>query len=144
MPAGAVAVAADDPDPDPTKRVAAEDEAKRLEGVWEVVYYEFNGTAEPQEMGMKVVFSRAGVRMGDDGEWAYRVDPRKEPAWIDVELNTHRGGGAIRGIYRREGDRMVLCYRLSSPLIKMPRPADFRGASSKVLMTLRRMRTAGK
>ena len=53
-------------DPDPTKLVAAEEEAKRLEGTWEVVYYEASGMTLPEAIGTQVDFSRCRIRMEDE------------------------------------------------------------------------------
>jgi uncharacterized protein (TIGR03067 family) len=150
--AGAAAVAADARDPDPTKRVAAEEEARRLEGVWEVIHYEANGTTDPEKSGMKVVFERGEIRIDDGTEADYRVDPRTDPKRINargigsrvVSLNGNQPCRMffccdLRGIYYREGDRMVLCYGI-------PQPTAFRTAEDcpGTLMTLKRVQPKAK
>jgi uncharacterized protein (TIGR03067 family) len=153
LTAVAAAVAADDPDA--TKRVAAEEEARRLEGTWEVVYYEWAGTAEPQQIGRKFVFTCGRMQVGDVRRWSYRVDPRREPARIDIEAefpadregNQQRGWfrDSFRGIYRCDGDRMVLCYWVRGPGGERER-IEFRTAEDSPgwLMTLRRVQPKAK
>jgi uncharacterized protein (TIGR03067 family) len=93
-----------------------------LQGTWKVAKLWFGGR-EVVVADLEMVF--AGDQIAQRGEGralqaSFRLDPGKDPKEIDF-LFPQRV--TRRGIYRVEGDHMLLCWNLEGP----ERPADFTG-----------------
>jgi uncharacterized protein (TIGR03067 family) len=93
---------------------AAEQDMKRLQGDWIAIKFDNPGrTSDGPPAGL--VFEFRGDRFtmrikGEDrgeDEMTYRLDPSKDPKWIDLERG--EGGGGAEGIYKIEDDELTLC-----------------------------------
>jgi uncharacterized protein (TIGR03067 family) len=121
---------------DPAKR-----DLERLLGTWLLVGGEDKGQpfGEEEARGEKesVIFSGDNMTLvqgqGRD-TWAVRLDPGKNPAWIDL---IYPGGQKVNhAIYRLDGDRLTVCVsRKHNPNSSEERPARFttRRANNKNL-----------
>ena len=131
----AVAVAAPGPK-DPPKR-----DPPSLVGEWRVESLVEDGKSEMLP-AMTLTFQANGkcfAREGDDPPMpaTYTADPKKTPAEIDVTEGRGMGARPMFGIYKFDGDALVLCLAQ-----KGDRPTDFTAAagSRRVLVTLKRIK----
>jgi RNA polymerase sigma factor (sigma-70 family) len=108
--------------PPPPPRAPLTDRA-RLQGTWQVVSMEKAGLValDPDLRftfaGDQLTWSSAGVRTPP---WPYTLDPSQDPKAIDLAAAT----GALRGIYRLDGDMLTLC--LNHDPVNGKRPTAFR------------------
>lgn len=121
----ALALVAQAPEPSPEVKA----ELARHQGVWRSVSFRREGkeTAEAvvrsitrEVEGDRVVWRRDGKSFSGS---TIVLDPRSDPKTIDV----HADGGpgrdkVVRGLYKLEGDRLILCT--ADP--DQPRPNTFR------------------
>jgi uncharacterized protein (TIGR03067 family) len=134
--AAALMVAAAGGDDEPAARA----DADRLQGIWSMLDYQIDGSrsAEPEIRSWLLVVEgdeyNPGVREYSV-EYTYRLRPGRTPKAIDL---LPRAGSSrnqpIRGIYKLEGDRLVLCYPMDP---HGERPAGFsaRAGSGLVRVT---------
>ena len=127
---------------------SAKVEMAKLQGTWQLVYQEMDGTKLPDEEAAKLlhgkmVFSDDKIRYTVEIQFfdfglAYKLDPERQPKTIDLEL-TETGdrkgiGQKMLGIYRLEGDKLKICHNETN------RPVDFQAekGSHNVLIVLNR------
>jgi uncharacterized protein (TIGR03067 family) len=119
--AAGLAVAADTP------KEAARELAK-LQGTWNAVAVEEDGERLPAEKtkGWKLVIkdNKYTFEAGKaSAEGIYRLDPAKTPKAVDAtRTNGPDKGKTLLGIYRLDGDRLMMCF--AEPGQKN-RPASF-------------------
>jgi len=79
------------------------------------------------------------VRNGKAGTRAYALttDPSAQPPAFDLRGIGDVAGRDFRGIYRRQGDSLTICYRLAS---EGGRPTDFEGQRGETVDELVRMK----
>jgi uncharacterized protein (TIGR03067 family) len=76
-----------------------------------------------------MIFAGDQCQLGSPGGAAllmtFQLDPTREPPTIDLDyfLGTEKVPG--RGIYRLEGDRLTICYRLNRGAVSPERPTEF-------------------
>jgi uncharacterized protein (TIGR03067 family) len=100
---------------DAPQKADVKKEVKQLQGTWQMVSHQVDGKPDEALKGaVRVVKGRRfTIRKGDKVLRAGRMklDPSKEPKWIDVTFT--RGpekGKTRRGIYTLEGDTQKICY----------------------------------
>jgi len=117
-----------------------EDEYARLQGTWEFLSMQVDGSPKPEPEYKKftVVF-KSNVWTVLEGtnvkaETPFDLDPTSNPKTIDLYPSD---GRVLQGIYTLAGDRFTMCDRGSE---KGDRPTQFATApnSGLVLVTLRR------
>jgi len=69
---------------------------------------------------------------------SYRVDPKKDPAEIDLIPPADKREVVLQGIYRLDGDTLTLCFRPGAPGAGRPKSFDSPAGSDVIVMTLRR------
>lgn len=116
---------------------AAAGDAQAILGIWEVIALEAGGRPESDKNYRWTTFvftsDKLVLREGFNPpvEFAYMLDPAATPKAIDLIIRGH----TARGIYKLEGDELVLCLSMGGP-----RPASFstRGRKDTEMFTLRR------
>jgi RNA polymerase sigma factor (sigma-70 family) len=120
-------------------------DAQRLRGVWELVWSVNDGEKVPEDQvrGVRLELTDTAFRSDCAGdlfrESTYTIDPTRDPRRLDF---TNRGEFVphlCQGIYRFEGDELVLCY----PRPNAERPANFASEPGSGV-TLTRWRRVGK
>jgi uncharacterized protein (TIGR03067 family) len=127
---------------------------KRLQGNWKIVGHEEGGVPlsarlipSPEVMSIAIAGDRASLKssvplkVGGDvspkvtWEGVFHVDPKASPKRINVFIPGDNKNSMI-GIYRFDGDRLVLCF-ISNP-IKLEYPTEFatQKGDGLVMMTL--------
>jgi uncharacterized protein (TIGR03067 family) len=83
----------------------------------------------------KSVFAIPGG--ADSAAGTYTTDPKKDPAWVDFSAGPK--GTPMRGIYKRDGDTLVLCLALK---VDGERPTAFESEAGAqvILITLGKAR----
>jgi len=121
---------------------AASEERKQLRGVWEVVGFEADGQAEDELIGATVAFGEKTLQLADLPVMRYRIDPGKEPKWIDATIEAGKDTtltSGMAGIYKIERDTLTICYNPRTP--GWTRPRAFRlGKDGGALMVLKRVK----
>ncbi len=121
-----------------------------LEGAWEVVQYIEDG----EEIAPDIVRDRLikdgrftitrwtirklNPRTGEEKTWGYRIDPSTTPSSIVL---TNDDNEQVRGIYKFEGDRLVVCLG-ETPLGSVRREFSSTPGSGEMLLTLRAIATS--
>jgi RNA polymerase sigma factor (sigma-70 family) len=148
---GSQATAVAQPVPARGARLPAEED--QLQGSWFLVSRTQDGTKQeyPQGAGVTLSFSAAELRfaaqpinpLGNPWEtitsaYTYRLDPTQKPKTID--LLDVRDGAFLKGIYRCEDDRLLICWALAGG---KERPTDFTAIAkaNRVLTVYRRADT---
>lgn len=141
-----VAVAAllgsDDP-----KEKAARSELEALQGTWEMISLEINGQKVPDRQVRTARLIVAGNRytpLYDDRviSETFTLDPSRTPKAIEFTyVNGPRKGETVKGIYKVEGDRYIMCRAMGAD---DPRPTGFASQpdSGQALVVWRRARPA--
>lgn len=112
-------------------------DAQAILGIWEVAALEANGRPESDKNYRWTTFvftaDKLVLREGFNPplEFTYVLDPSATPKTIDLTVRGH----TARGIYKLEGDELVLCLSMGGP-----RPTSFstRGRNDTEMFTLRR------
>jgi len=110
-----------------------------LEGIWLIIGLEANGKAEPEQNyrgnTLTLTKDKATLKEGKHApiDFATAIDPSKSPKTIDLTAKAV----IIRGIYKFEGDELVLCLSIGAN-----RPTDFttKVGGDTELFTLKRSR----
>src|SRR5947209_8165067 len=107
---------------------AAVDEREQLRGAW--ILESVSPALVPYE-GFRFIMVGDEITVEDtEGEEAgkliYKLNPSKEPKEIDLFPKGHPDPKRFvtRGIYRRDGDQLMLCYS-SCFFFNLPRPKEF-------------------
>ncbi len=108
-------------------------------GVWSIVGLETGGRPEPDKnyKGNTFTFTKDKAVLRERGfqniDFNYSIDSTKSPKTIDLKMK----GGALKGIYKIDGDDLVMCVSIGGS-----RPADFatKAGVPAETFTLRRSR----
>jgi uncharacterized protein (TIGR03067 family) len=119
------------------RRTAEKDDLQRIQGTWEVIQYERGGSDLLRSYKeVRIAFEGGRMTFHFDGRigsrWDFVLEPASRPRAL---TRTHVGskGRVARGIYRFEGDRLILCDHHSGP-----RPTEFDSKGNHYLIVLRR------
>jgi uncharacterized protein (TIGR03067 family) len=93
---------------DDAKKEAVQKELKRLEGTWSCRWLGRNGKKFEADGGLLTI---KGGRWyaGDKAVASYTIDPTTSPKLLDVTDLLEEKGLMAEGIYRLDGDRLVIC-----------------------------------
>jgi uncharacterized protein (TIGR03067 family) len=126
---------------DPNRKVNQKPKTDQelIEGIWLIIGLETNGKTEPEQnhKGNTLTFTKdkATLKEGKHTpiEFVSSIDPAKSPKTIDLTAKTV----AIRGIYKFEGEELVLCLSIGAN-----RPTEFatKPGSETEIFTLKRSR----
>ena len=108
-------------------------EMEKLQGTWQLLYQQMNGTKLPDEKAAemfhgKMVFADDKIRytvelQGFDFEFAYKLHSDQKPKAIDLQLTdtVDKKGIGLKtfGIYLLEDDTLKICHSNTN------RPTDF-------------------
>lgn len=122
------------PFPKPARAPAPPTDLQRMQGAWVVVEHRHRGRLLPDKRGEVAVAGtrwRFDFRGGGGSEWEVTLDPTTTPRKITL-------GGAhdLRGIYRFDGDLLIVYYA-QAPDNKQ-RPTQFDAEGDFWLLILRR------
>ena len=109
-------------------------EPGKLEGDWVMESYVQGGMAEAKRAGMHMSFADGKVIVKEEGgDIGYTARPKANPPEIDLMT----GLNVIPGIYKVEGDTLLVCFPKGTDAA---RPTQFAApaGSNLVLMTLKR------
>jgi uncharacterized protein (TIGR03067 family) len=126
-------------------RAQEADDGKLLAGTWEVTSGEQGGRELTKAMlgGQRLVFAAGGtyrVLLGDNEveSGTYRIDPGKTPREIDLKITRGQDAGKAQlGIYKLEGDSLVLTFQMAG---EADRPEEFetKAGGGRFLLRLKR------
>jgi uncharacterized protein (TIGR03067 family) len=117
-------------------------------GDWAVVASDHDPALGKMPEGMVWTFAggTAAWRVGDGraaagATFAVTADPRKEPREIDLVQEVGGRKYVLRGIYKLDRTRLVLCLGLAAgdaPVNESARPTEFKAGPGVQLLTLER------
>jgi len=105
---------------------AAADPLAPLQGTWEIVSVEKDGSAVPQDdiAGMTVVISGSAYKLinkDNESKGTFKLDPTQEPKQMDVFHGDDAGAATMPAIYDITSDTLRVCYNPEGGT----RPASF-------------------
>jgi uncharacterized protein (TIGR03067 family) len=104
---------------------AAEPGEKEIVRDWTLTEMELGGKVQKESSG-KWTFNGSVLTMraddGPDVEFQYELRPGKSPPQIDLYANAKAGKLTLKGIYKLDGDKLVLCVVAAS----QDRPTEFK------------------
>jgi uncharacterized protein (TIGR03067 family) len=118
----------------------------RLQGIWSMANFEFDGTNGTREQMKAWVLVVEGDQYNPGAreysiEYTFRIKPGRTPKAIDLIPHDGSGRGRpIRGIYSIEGDTFILC-RPIDPMGERPAGFTARPGSGLSLWIWKRQRT---
>jgi uncharacterized protein (TIGR03067 family) len=93
---------------DDAKKQAVQKELKRLEGTWGCRWLGRNGKKFEADGGLLTIKGRRWY-VGEKAVASFTIDPTTTPKVIDVTDLLEENGLMAEGIYRLDGDRLVIC-----------------------------------
>jgi uncharacterized protein (TIGR03067 family) len=105
----------------------AKEDAKKLQGSWEVLEFEVSGKPLPEQFLQKVKVVFAGDKFKFDSgkpqnkDATFKIDPTKKPKQITITSEEKGGKMDLLGIYEFDGDKLKLCLHASGE-----RPTEFK------------------
>ena len=116
--------------PAATAADAVADDAKRMEGTWQLEVMEFQGMKAPPEnlKGKKVTIVAGTLTMPDGRKSTLKLDPDKTPKRVDV----HTEGTLSYGIYSIEDGKLQICFDTSGE----DRPTEFKSPEGKAIFLM--------
>ena len=85
-----------------------------------------------------VIFKEAGRGREDRAGATYKVDPKKDPAEIDLIPPPDKKEPMLQGIYKLDGDTLTLCFGRGRPGAERPKSFESPEGAETVVMTLKR------
>jgi uncharacterized protein (TIGR03067 family) len=116
----------------------AKTDPPKIEGNWVAESYVLGGKDDGRDKGVVFTFADGKIKRGSQEEVAYAVNPKTDPP--QIELTPVKGKqAAIPGIYKIDGDTLVLCFTKGS---SAERPTKFESpdGSRIVLFTFKRQK----
>ena len=98
------------------KEAAAADPLAPLQGTWEIVSFEQNGSAAPQDdvAGITVIITGSAYKLinkDNVSKGTFTLDPSKDPKQMDVRHQSESGNEqSMLAIYEVTSDTMRVCY----------------------------------
>ena len=102
-----------------TQRTAAADAKNELEGTWELIYFERDGTEVKLQNHTQAIIAgdKFVVKRGEEviAAGTSKLDPSKKPKTTVITYTERRDKGkTFKGIYQLDGDKVKFC-RPGSP-----------------------------
>jgi uncharacterized protein (TIGR03067 family) len=103
------------------------DDAKKMQGTWDIVEYELMAKPAPANALKKVkaVFNGDKFKLDTGGpgkESTFKLDSAKNPKQIDIDGEENGRPMKMRGIYAFDGDSLKICLAVDPAA----RPTEFR------------------
>lgn len=107
-----------------------------LAGKWSILSLDIDGKTQPPEKPPKSIVIAGNKLSGIGPEMTMTLDSTKKPKWIDLSFKKADKEYSIRGIYRIEGDELLLCIPMAikGKLFENKRPATFDTAGKGVAL----------
>jgi uncharacterized protein (TIGR03067 family) len=127
----------------PAPKTASKDEPPSLHGEWVLESAVRGGMNDKPPDGAGVTFTADGKARFREGrrdkveEGTYTVDPKKNPAQIDIVPPANEKVPTVLGIYKIEKDTLTLCLVLGG---ERPKKFESPAGSEVMLMTLKRVK----
>jgi uncharacterized protein (TIGR03067 family) len=120
-------------------------EPAKLLGTWIALEAQRDGAPDQEALGHQLAFMASRFRIESKGKLmyagTYTLDPAVQPARIDFWHDEGEAKGAVwEGIYRLEGDRLVICDDAFDPARERPTKFTTSPGSGHVLITFERSR----
>lgn len=120
---------------------AAAKEREKLQGVWQVLRQEYDGTDENSgEAKLVIVGDKMAVK-DKQGEKniSWKIDPAKQPKTIDLTMDVNGKAIQLTGIYQLDGDTLKICASEAG----QARPTEFASpkGSRLTLFVLKRVKS---
>jgi uncharacterized protein (TIGR03067 family) len=110
----------------------------KVEGDWVQESYVLGGTDSDREKGRVFRFTDGKlVMVGRSEDIGYKLDPKPNPPHIDLIPIGKENGDPILGIYKLDGDTLMICFPKGG---RAERPTKFESPAGTriVLLTLKR------
>lgn len=119
-------------------------ELKALEGTWLLDAATLDGRDHTLDFqGMKLILKGTdyAIEFGENSDkGTITIDPAKSPMWIDIKTG-EKGpfkGKTLPGIYKLDGERLVLCCHADAQ--KRPTEFDAQSKTRNMLLTYKRQK----
>jgi uncharacterized protein (TIGR03067 family) len=110
-------------------------------GVWSVESALKGGRKDTSPPGSTMELTAEGKMVlhenGKDISGTYKTDPKKDPAELDLTLDAGGAMVTMQGIYRIEGETMMVCLTFMGD---RPKTFDSPDQAPQVLLTLKRVK----
>ena len=120
----------------PAKKDSPAKEPPSLVGEWAAVSGVSDGKPDNPEPGTTITFTADGkvlLKEGKDDrkdeQVTYKCDPKKDPAEIEIVPPAKEKEPTMLGIYKIEGDKLILCLSMGGE-----RPKEFASAAGSKFM----------
>ena len=127
----------------PTTAADTTSERARLAGAWVAIEAQRDGAPDNEVLGHQLTFTSSRFSITAQGKQLYAgqyiPDPAFQPARIDFQHDAGEAKGTVwKGIYRLEGDRLVICDDAFDATKERPTSFTTSPGSGHVLITFRR------
>jgi uncharacterized protein (TIGR03067 family) len=115
----------------------AKDDAKKIQGAWELKEFEVSGKMAPDEFlkKVKVVITADKFKFEagqpKSNESTYKIDATKKPKHITVTTEEAKGKLDLKGIYELDGDSLKICLSAGGD-----RPTEFKTSTESKSMRM--------
>src|SRR5262249_16159847 len=128
----------------PAAKEAPKKDPPSILGEWVPESGVHGGKNAPPPPGSTITFTKEGkcfVKEGGDAKpdsMSFTFDPKKDPSEIDIsEPRAGMGEKAIKGIYKIDGDTMLICLSIDG---ERPKAFASPAGSQSILITLKRVK----
>jgi uncharacterized protein (TIGR03067 family) len=92
-----------------------QNELKKLEGSWNVIYMEIDGLRQPKEKSPKQIIITGDKLTGIGPPMSLTLDISRNPKWIDLVFKKGDQSFPIHAIYDVSDDELRICMPVAQP-----------------------------
>jgi uncharacterized protein (TIGR03067 family) len=81
---------------------------------------------------------KEGVKREKADTGSYKLDPKKDPAEIDLVPPMKKNDPIVQGIYKLDGDTLILCFGRGAPGKERPKKFESPEGSDLIVITMKR------